>query len=1518
MHTSWRINKRVNQETIMGTIFTPVFYYVTITDGGGLASAGDADGFYDPVKSELHAVKPTTYANSLKKERANMRYDFLIEQLSLRGNVVEVLDDVAVGSSGDNDPTAMNLTIVYDNPANVITEDELNPGTFLTGQAAVTRMAARSMLYDITKVREVFDPAANNSAKIERITAEALAPGASISAKLAVAEAQITSTEIQSFSVAAAVSGTIYDTSSALTANRIVTLSGKSLTFSGTSDAIINSDGSIQSSVFKFANSAGTQSISLRSPTGLTASYQLTLPANIGNNGDVLQSDGAGNAIWGAVGAATNFYGTDGTLSGARTVTMSGNNIVYSGTGTVTVLDSGKVQSTAGFELRNSANSQGITLSAPTGLSASASYIWPVSDGTNGQAMITDGAGNLSFASISSANNRLFADNTTVSPATAGAPTVAEINTFVGSNTDLLVYYTGTDTSTDTPTYVYWVDAAGTVTEIQSPSTSANFANSDLLLSATRIHNLSANTLRFDNASGFEVRGLVVNSDAASTSMVQIDNTTGNLTIARKDSLRALSGAGAPADGATIAWHIGQLYVDTTSDVTYYASAASTDPDSAGTGSTWVAMPRAANDRVFLSNTSVSPATAGAPTVAEITSAAGTNRNKILYYTGDDTSTNTPTYVYWIDNAGTVTQLDSPASATQTLYNSDGSITGTRAVQFNNGNINFTNAGTGSFVAQVQSSPTLSGTLTVNDNYVEIKSISSAVKVGAGIDVDISSGNALRLNGSSGAAEQVIASQGSALAPVWQDAGLIKRGSVTTNITAASSGIYDVDGSTASFTFTLPAALGSGNRIYITGSNVATNNVTVAVQAGQSLNGTTNGTEVISENGSMYLAIDRSSGAWEITQLNSAAAASIYTSDGTISTNRVVNISTNNVRFNDAGGFYTDVYGGKVITGNVYGLGDAFPASSFTIGTSENILSGAVQPGAMVIKGASISSAGLAGASVNITPGSNTHNVSSNANSIGGSINLTPGGAGLGGTPGSINISPSTGGNSADIAVPDLRFYDLDFSNYVGFKSPDVVNSDVVWRLPQADGTVDGSSMVTDTAGNLRFELIGLVKRGDLTITSSITNEGIYNLDSSSSPISITLPTATGSQARFLFIGKNVTSNTASVGVQLNDSINGTLNGLQNVTANRDVYLAIDVAANNWEIMKLNSAAADNLYTADGTLSGNRIVTLSGSTLTLNDGTENIVMGNNAGMQASYYAFNVSSTVYTGTAPAIDYTSYDVIEIVTTNASTGNVTMPAPTTAGPARVYHLVLSNNDTVGRSFVFNTGSYLKNDGKSDLGTLTVPANEKRRLIFVSDSSATTGPLIVIADNEGMPGVEPVIKKATGAVTLTADDYDSFVVVQSSAASQTVTLPDATTADIGDKITIYNNGSDDMTIALASGDSLIGSNIFPKGIGITVKVTDVNEWVAIGTGQKPAIKYTQTFITTDWTTGATESTLTIAATSHGKGTEPIFVEVWQDNGTEHAKVGLNNITRNDTSGDVTITVDNVSGAFNGFVVII
>jgi hypothetical protein len=111
-----------------------------------------------------------------------------------------------------------------------------------------------------------------------------------------------------------------------------------------------------------------------------------------------------------------------------------------------------------------------------------------------------------------------------------------------------------------------------------------------------------------------------------------------------------------------------------------------------------------------------------------------------------------------------------------------------------------------------------------------------------------------------------------------------------------------------------------------------------------------------------------------------------------------------------------------------------------------------------------------------------------------GSINNTPIG----------NITPSTGAFSqlAVRTTGEVRFFDSDNSNYVSFRSANTVATNVVWTLPNTDGT-DGQVLKTDGAGNLSWG-VGGGGGGGLTWTTQANtppvtaNPGDFWYDSNS------------------------------------------------------------------------------------------------------------------------------------------------------------------------------------------------------------------------------------------------------------------------------------------------------------------------------------------------------------------------------------------------------------------------------------
>lgn len=121
---------------------------------------------------------------------------------------------------------------------------------------------------------------------------------------------------------------------------------------------------------------------------------------------------------------------------------------------------------------------------------------------------------------------------------------------------------------------------------------------------------------------------------------------------------------------------------------------------------------------------------------------------------------------------------------------------------------------------------------------------------------------------------------------------------------------------------------------------------------------------------------------------------------------------------------------------------------------------------------------------------------------------------------------------------------------------------------------------------------------------------------------------------------------------------------------------------------------------------------------------------------------------------------------------------------------------------------------------------ANDDELLIY--DTSATALRKTTRADFVN----DDVVTKATGSITLTSADFETFIVAETTGASQTITLPDVATADVGRRITIINKGTDDFEIVASGGDFLVGSTINAGGQGFFAKVTADNEWTLVGTG--------------------------------------------------------------------------------------
>jgi len=221
-----------------------------------------------------------------------------------------------------------------------------------------------------------------------------------------------------------------------------------------------------------------------------------------------------------------------------------------------------------------------------------------VSGGTSGATFNATEEGSwLAIATIGL--DRQFASDTALSPAAAGTPTETEIEAWADTNNvyDCLAFYTGTDTSGDTPTYVWWIDVSGVATTLRS-ATSANDLISDWTATTTYV---------------------------ANNEVTAVSPTTGHRTLYRR-----IAGG---ASGATF---------------------------NAAEEAEWLAISTIGLANQFADDTTVSPALAGQPTTAEIEVwADGVDvADIIVWYTGTDTSSDPQTKVFYVDAAGSAILLN--------------------------------------------------------------------------------------------------------------------------------------------------------------------------------------------------------------------------------------------------------------------------------------------------------------------------------------------------------------------------------------------------------------------------------------------------------------------------------------------------------------------------------------------------------------------------------------------------------------------------------------------------------------------------------------------------------------------------------------------------------------------------------------------------------------------------------------------------------------------------------------------
>ena len=230
-----------------------------------------------------------------------------------------------------------------------------------------------------------------------------------------------------------AVDVSIYSADGVLAGNRAFTGGGFSLTQTGFSSIAMNATGAVTltgAGIATVGSSAANTQIQANGTV-----YQW--PTVDGTVGQTIATDGAGNLSF--VSGTNNIYTTDGTLTGARTVAGGGNSLTMAGFSSFSNGSSGTYDTIAVGKMTHTSLNE-IDLQAPT--LTLKSNVWPLSDGTAGQVITTDGAGTLSWSSAGSniyASDGVLTGNRQVTGSGNNMTFIGQSNFTVNGTNDIIL-----------------------------------------------------------------------------------------------------------------------------------------------------------------------------------------------------------------------------------------------------------------------------------------------------------------------------------------------------------------------------------------------------------------------------------------------------------------------------------------------------------------------------------------------------------------------------------------------------------------------------------------------------------------------------------------------------------------------------------------------------------------------------------------------------------------------------------------------------------------------------------------------------------------------------------------------------------------------------------------------------------------------------------------------------------------------------------------------------------------------
>lgn len=180
-----------------GDILQPTFYRVIIdmSDAAKYPTSGNTGGGVTPNPSEVltgsdyyydnsgtkNYDKPTTDAKGLLRERGNMRWEKVVQQLGKHVQC-DIMNVNITEANGDAQASALGFTVRYERDSFNREEDVVTPGSYLTGADCIKQLVATGITSSHSILRtNVWQPVSQSDVPGQQISVTATSPNATYS-----------------------------------------------------------------------------------------------------------------------------------------------------------------------------------------------------------------------------------------------------------------------------------------------------------------------------------------------------------------------------------------------------------------------------------------------------------------------------------------------------------------------------------------------------------------------------------------------------------------------------------------------------------------------------------------------------------------------------------------------------------------------------------------------------------------------------------------------------------------------------------------------------------------------------------------------------------------------------------------------------------------------------------------------------------------------------------------------------------------------------------------------------------------------------------------------------------------------------------------------------------------------------------------------------------------------------------------------------------------------------------------